>query len=154
MILTDSQSECKAISNNNIRRYQNSYIQKIRERIYVIMYSKDKGKESNIKLVIGWIPGHVGILGNRMADQLVKESTEELSDDRILVPLKDWSRIFKEAMEERTQARIEREGRNKAIKFFENYYVQGNKKEWFKNTNEPRGLCTMINRLRAQGDPL
>lgn len=154
MILTDSQSECKAISNNNIRRYQNSYIQKIRERNYDIMYSRDIGKESNIKLVIGWIPGHVGILGNKMADQLVKESTEELSDDRILVPLKDWSRIFKEAMEERTQVRIEREGRNKAIKFFENYYVQGNKKEWFKNTNEPRGLCTMINRLRAQGDPL
>lgn len=88
-------------------------------------------------------------MGNEIADQLAKESTEEISDDRILVPLKDWSRIFKESMEKRIQLRVEMEGKNKGIKFFEKYYVKDRKKEWFKNTNEPRGLCTMINRLRA-----
>lgn len=38
---------------------------------------------------LGWIPGHKGIVGNEIANQLAKESTDELSDDRILVPLKD-----------------------------------------------------------------
>lgn len=52
-------------------------------------------------------------------------------------------------MEKRTKGRIEMEGKSKGIKFFENYYIQERKREWFRNTNEPRGMCTMINRLRA-----
>ncbi|CAL1681334.1 unnamed protein product [Lasius platythorax] len=49
----------------------------------------------------------------------------------------------------KTKTRLEREGEFKGIKFFKEYYNKEAKQVWFKCTNEPRGLITMVNRLRA-----
>lgn len=139
----------KALKNNNIKRYQNKYIHRIRERIYDILRKTKKIGVSGEKVVIGWKPGHKGIVGNEIADTVAKESTEEFRDERIKVPVDDWSRIYEEEMEIRTRNRIEIEGRSKGVKFFEKYYRKEMKKVWFKDMDEPRGLGTMINRLRA-----
>lgn len=101
------------------------------------------------KVIIGWIPGYKGIMGNEIADTMAKEGTEEDKDEKIKVPLNDWSRIYKEDMEVRTKSRIELEGKNKGVKFFEKYYRKESKKVWFKDVNELRRLETMINTLRA-----
>lgn len=74
------------------------------------------------KVIIGWIPGHKEIMGSEIADKVAKESTEESKDKRILVPIEDWSRKYKEDMEIRTRSRIEIEGKSKGVKFFEKYY--------------------------------
>ncbi|KMQ85430.1 hypothetical protein RF55_16036 [Lasius niger] len=62
-------------------------------------------------------------VGNEVADMLAKEATEEEQDDRNKVPIRDWSRVYREEMER--------------------------KGAWFSKLDEPRGLITMINRLRA-----
>lgn len=52
-------------------------------------------------------------------------------------------------MKIRTKRRIEAEGKSKGKKFFELYYNSDKKNTWFKKLDIERGLCAMINRLRA-----
>lgn len=53
----------------------------------------------------------------------------ETKDERIKIPTKDWSRVFKEEMKERTKLRNETKGKyNKGVKFFSKYYDQKKKK--------------------------
>lgn len=48
-----------------------------------------KNKDRAYKVVIGWVPGHSGVLGNMDADGLAKEAINEPKDPRIKVPAKD-----------------------------------------------------------------
>lgn len=80
---------------------------------------------------------------------MAKEATEKIADIRIKVPCKDWHFKFKEEMKLRTKRRIEAEGKSKGKKFYELYYNENKKSTWFKKLDIERGLCTMINRLRA-----
>lgn len=128
LILTDSQSVIKAIMNNNIKRYQNRYIWKIKEKIYNIIREAWKRDGTKRKIVIGWIPGYKGIAGNEIADRIAKEGTKDNRDERIKVPLNDWSRMYKEEMEKRTKDRVMVESKSKGMKYFEKYYRVENKK--------------------------
>lgn len=71
LILTDSMSAIKNIRNNDISTYKNMYVMEVRKRIYEIE------KEDNRKVILAWIPAHIGIAGNEIVDQLAKQGTEE-----------------------------------------------------------------------------
>lgn len=110
LILTDSQSVCKAIKNNNINVHQNDYIYKIRKRISEYEENRKRKEQKKCKIVIGWIPSHIGIIGNEAVHKLAKEATEEDKDDRIKVPKNDWKTVRQRRNEEQDDQQI-RSGR-------------------------------------------
>lgn len=66
LILTDSMSAIKNIENNEITTYKNTYIMEARKRIYEIK------KRKNRKVILAWIPAHIGITGNEIVDHSAK----------------------------------------------------------------------------------
>lgn len=110
LILTDSQSICKALMNNNLNIYQNNFIYKIRQKIREYTKQQNKNKEHKTKIVIGQIPSHIKIKDNEMVDELAKEATEEKQDSRIKIPKTDWKLVYKEDMRVRTENKLELEG--------------------------------------------
>lgn len=110
------------------------------------MYVKENLDYKNkvVKVVIGWIPGHKGIKGNELADNLAKSAIADANDFRSKVPSKDWHFKFKEDMFNRTKYRYEAEANTKGKKFFETYYDKNSKYSWFKKLDLERGFCTMI----------
>jgi len=71
VIFTDSKSAIQEISNNVINVHKNMYICDIRR------YTELLSRYRNVNTIIVWIPAHVGIRGNEIADKLAKEATDE-----------------------------------------------------------------------------
>lgn len=62
----------------------------IKEKMFRISKRKrEVGSDRRVKVVIGWIPGHSGMVGNELADGITKEATEEEKDERIKIPGND-----------------------------------------------------------------
>jgi len=143
VILTDSKSAIQEIGNNVINVYKNMYICDIRR--YIELLSRYR----NVNTVIAWIPAHVGIRGNEIADKLAKEATEEPACDEIVVPIGDFRKGFRKETWKETQKRIKREGSYKGKRYMERFYEENRKKPWFQKINTERYFITLINRLKA-----
>lgn len=147
LILSDSKSAVETIGNNDLTVYKNEAALKIRKMIYNLQ--EEGSLKNNKKIVIAWIPGHSGIIGNEDADEIAKEATMETMDDRIKVPLGDWRSINKETEIEKNNKSIEEIGRWKGKKYFDVMHSREGRKPWFNKMNEARSYVTMINRMRA-----
>lgn len=141
IILSDAKSVLEAIDNNQLNVYHNKYVVEIKE----MKISRELGK----RVIYVWIPAHVGIQGNEMADKLAKEATGEKEDPSITVPIGDFRKIFKLATWNMTQDILVREAQFKGKFYYENYYDGRKKKPWFSGINVERYYITIINRLRA-----
>ena len=67
-IFSDSQAAIKRLKNQSLKAGQ-YYIQSIRKWA-------EKFKELNIQLHLNWVPGHMNIKGNKLADKAAKKGTE------------------------------------------------------------------------------
>lgn len=69
IIFSDSQSAIKALQNNDMDPYMNSY--EVEARVNYSELNKKNYRE-NKKVVIAWCPAHQGVTGNEDADELAK----------------------------------------------------------------------------------
>lgn len=106
LILTDSQAVIKAIGNNAINLKKSRIVCTIRDRI--ISYVETSKMQTNRypSIVIGWVPGHMGVVGNEEADGIAKEATKEERELRIKVPVYDWRNLKKEEIRGRRKGEV------------------------------------------------
>lgn len=115
LILTDSMSAIKNIENNEITTYKNTYIMEARKRIYEIK------KRKNRKVILAWIPGHIGITGNEIVDHLAKQGTEEDWTKELKIPYGDLKEEYKKEARERTKEKNLMESGWKGKEYFKKY---------------------------------
>lgn len=115
LILTDSMSAIKNIENNEITTYKNTYIMEARKRIYEIK------KRKNRKVILAWIPAHIGITGNEIVDHLAKQGTEEDWTKELKIPYGDLKEEYKKEARERTKEKNLMESGWKGKEYFKKY---------------------------------
>ncbi|XP_024871559.1 uncharacterized protein LOC112454413 [Temnothorax curvispinosus] len=84
VIMSDCKSALQSIYNNHINVHKNRYVTEARRYIFDLetIYGKT--------VILLWIPAHVGIAGNELADVLAKEASQEEADPSIEVPVGDF----------------------------------------------------------------
>ncbi|XP_011858910.1 PREDICTED: uncharacterized protein LOC105556425 [Vollenhovia emeryi] len=142
LILTDCKATIKALENNNLSVYKNTYVVEARRRINSLK------KDYNIQVYIVWIPAHRGMAGNEIADVLAKEASQEESQD-FKVPFTDFYAEHKIKEWHSTREVIEREAEYKGRYYFKYFYRKDARKSWFKGRHTERYFGTLMNRLRA-----
>ena len=74
-IFTDCQSAIESVFGNGMPSYKVDTVLNIRR---ISSYLKDRGNS----VVVHWIPGHKGFVGNELADSLAKEAAKEMIDSQ------------------------------------------------------------------------
>lgn len=143
VIFSDCQGVLKALKNNRLSVYHNSYIMEIRSSFWKLSTLFNK------KIFFIWIPSHRGFKGNEMADLLAKQGAMERAENNLYVPFQDLTANFKKEEWNETQERLLKQAKFKGKHYFKNYYKRSRKKCWFNKINSERYFCTLINRIRA-----
>ncbi|XP_071579160.1 uncharacterized protein [Temnothorax nylanderi] len=143
VIFSDCKSVLQAIYNNHINVHKNKYITEAR----ILIYELEVVHGKNVVLV--WIPAHVGITGNEMADALAKEAANEEADPTIEIPVGDLMKCARRETWDATQLSITRESVYKGAFYFQNFYDRAAVIPWFREVNAERYFVTLLNRLRA-----
>ncbi|XP_071581229.1 uncharacterized protein [Temnothorax nylanderi] len=143
VILSDCKSALLAIKNNHLNVHKNKYVTETR----ILIYDLETVHNKNVILV--WIPAHVGIEGNEMADGLAKEAANEEADPSIGVPVGDLMAAVRRETWNATQAAIVCDSAHKGTYYFEEFYERESTRPWFHKVNANRYFVTLINRLRA-----
>lgn len=105
----------------------------------------DRGK----KIVFIWVPAHIGVRGNEVADWLAKQGTKAVVRAEFKIPADDFRRCYEREGAVRTRSKIKTEARDKGKFYFENFYEDGAQYPWFKEIRSNRFVISTINRLRA-----
>ena len=88
-----------------------------------------------MKIIFVWVPSHIGIKGNELADSLAKEAASEEEDKNLYVPIRDLRRVFKSETWKYIQDTIRKEALYKGKFYFDNYYDMNKTKPWFCELN-------------------
>jgi ribonuclease HI len=134
VIFTDSLSSLVALENERSKSRPNL----VKEII------NKYNKITNCSVVMVWIPSHVGIQGNEVADRLAKEA---LAHDSVDVELRSGARELSEAVDSHVR-RLWQEAADKCETGHFNRALNVNVDEKIKYVNKSRGKEVVITRLR------
>lgn len=142
-ILTDSQSSCISIS-------KHACIKKL-DRFYEYKILQLADKNQNREIRIQWIPGHLGILDNEVADGLadMSDSTNSPINLNVKIPYTDIKRIHNDKIKEERQADYEIKSLIKGRRHRDIINSTVPKKPWFHNIKLSSADTRRIARLRS-----
>lgn len=108
----------------------------------------DALQRSNENIQIIWIPAHVGIGGNEMADDAAKRAARESLMLDSLISYSDLMFHFRKKVETLNDDNLVARGMEKGKRYFELYY-SSSKKPWFVARNFSRKVIVTFNRIRS-----
>lgn len=106
----------------------------------------DERGEGHVRLA--WIPAHVGILGNELADAEAKRAASSGNLEVGEVPFTDLSVQFKKNAVSSTRNTITDPHSPSGRPFFDNIYIP-RQKPWFSGLGLKRAFIVTINRIRS-----
>lgn len=139
VIYTDSRSACLMLANAKESKSDEAILVDILDKCY-------KWKTS-----VQWIPSHVSISGNEIADQLAKAGVTSNVAVSHKIPLKDAFLNAKSSLERRTNQWYEAYSEEKGTKFYERH-PKFYKAAWYKNVDMKGSNVKLINRLMTTHD--
>lgn len=97
LILTDNQGVVKDVGNNTLNFNKHRIVLCIREKIFEYKgFARDRDN-SEVKVVIGWVPPHRGITRKPTGSQRTRPQRRKT---RFKIPARDWRSVMKEEVEE------------------------------------------------------
>lgn len=141
LIVSDSKSVLSALRYGDVRGKQESCI-------YVIKLLFNMAKENGLTISFLWIPSHLGIVGNEIADTLAGEA---LLLNHISIKKYQYYNLFgtlREQLKQKSMQLVLEQSNIKGRNYFSLKKVSFNK-PWFNNVNEKRDLITFISRIRT-----
>ena len=119
---------------------------------YCILLIKEKKnkflmKNENFKIHFYWIPVHLGIQGNKIADQLAKNATKE-TPNPFQVPFTDFKANLKKIAYEASEKNCKDQSATKGKQFFAEYHNIYSH-PWFYKSKLSREEIVIINRCRS-----
>ena len=123
LIITDSLSCLMALKSPNEK---NPIILKLKQKIHIAL-------SKNINISLLWIPSHVGIEGNEMADELAKEALSN-NINKIKIPYTDFKHNITKIIQSKWQKNWNKETSNK-LHYIQPKLTVKTKSELNRNSN-------------------
>lgn len=140
VILTDSKTACKMIVKHEHTK-SNHLIWEIYE-----WYQRIEAQKGRV--TIQWIPSHVNIKGNELADQLANQKTEETQDNFETLTLGDAVLLAKDEIWDSWREQYKQISQNKGKAHYE-FAKEPCKQPWFKNLQLNTEEIVTLTRIRA-----
>ena len=112
----------------------NRYIYNIRRGL---QHFKANTAENSITIM--WIPAHVGILGNEIADKAAKKATSQTTPQRSQVPYSDCLQAINQKIQSISEEKWKAQA-NTSGKYFQHFHRKANT-PWFHNKKISRHGC-------------
>lgn len=122
VIASDSESAISILEHNDILAHNNPYVYDIRKQINKFQL---EWSINDRKIILMWIPAHIGVRGNEVADWLANQGTQEIAREEYKIPVDDFKQYHKEEMQRRTKRKIVGDSKDKGKFYFDNFYEDG-----------------------------
>lgn len=140
LILTDSLSFLQSLLSNPFSKAM----------CPLVLLTKSKLKEcsdSNLRVKLSWIPGHSGIQGNEMVDELAKLAARQGSDSNNRIYTQDLSLLPRHSLLEEWSQHWDETSQCKG-KFYKEFQQNVSLKPWFSKIYLKKVISSTVSRLR------
>jgi len=131
----------EALASHTTKSCSNYLIPLIRSKYHSLI-------KSGFSIQMVWIPSHVGIDGNELADAAAKRAAIHGRKPKFKIPHTDQYSLIRRDAENRFLAHLEEEFREKGRVYYSNCF-QYSPKPWFYRYSLTRGQIVTINRIRS-----
>ena len=144
LIATDSLSVLQTLLKDGLHNIAHPTIASIRQKIYAIF-------NRGYKLQLVWVPSHVGIIGNEIADDQAKKACPRNVIDSPLIVKSDWYNTYKARRKSEYFEQLCSYGKPNCLKG-DNYmscFRTFSESPWFNEYNLTKKEIVYINRIRS-----